>query len=129
LPKEQLSGAVISVRSNCLLGLPSYHFSEIILVRFSKHFNRRRYLLRKVWKIDPLVCPKCGCEMGVIEVINKPEMIRKILDHLKMWEGLTAEQTMAQPRASPSLKSDPIENDGITSEPFDDGWAETAEGA
>jgi len=39
-------------------------------------------LLAKVYDIDPLVCPKCGCEMTVIAVIQDPVEIRDILAHL-----------------------------------------------
>jgi len=46
---------------------------------------RRRWaeLLRRVYEIDPLVCPKCGGEMRVIGFITEPTTIRRILDHLK----------------------------------------------
>jgi len=39
-------------------------------------------LLSKVYEIDPLVCPKCGCEMKVVAVIQDPAEIRDILNHL-----------------------------------------------
>ena len=40
-------------------------------------------LLRRVYEIDPLVCPKCGGQMRVIGFITEPQVIRRILDHLK----------------------------------------------
>jgi hypothetical protein len=39
-------------------------------------------LLSKVYEIDPMVCPKCGSEMKVIAVIQEPEKIKRILQHL-----------------------------------------------
>jgi len=39
-------------------------------------------LLSKVYEIDPMVCPKCGCEMKVIAIILKPGEIDRILRHL-----------------------------------------------
>lgn len=39
-------------------------------------------LLTKVYEIDPFVCPKCGHEMQVFEVIQDPVEIRDILAHL-----------------------------------------------
>ena len=42
-------------------------------------------LLRKVWEVDPLLCPKCGGAMKILAVINDPDVVRKILDHLKLW--------------------------------------------
>ena len=46
---------------------------------------RRRWaeLIRRVYEIDPLVCPKCGSEMRVIGFITEPRVIRRIVDHLK----------------------------------------------
>ena len=44
---------------------------------------RRRWaqLIRRVYEIDPLVCPKCGSEMKMI-VITEARVIRRIVDHL-----------------------------------------------
>ncbi len=39
-------------------------------------------LLAKVYEIDPLVCPKCGCDMKVVAIIQDPAEIRDILSHL-----------------------------------------------
>ena len=41
-----------------------------------------QWLLAKVYEIDPLVCPKCGCEMKIIAVIQDSVEIRDILTHL-----------------------------------------------
>jgi hypothetical protein len=78
-------------------------------------------LLRKVFEVDPLVCPKCQSPMKVISVITDGAVIRKILDHLGLWEGYTADTALQNARASP-VKSDPAENNNVTNEPFDDGW-------
>jgi hypothetical protein len=39
-------------------------------------------LLKKVFKIDISVCPKCQGRMKVIAVINEKKIIKKILDHM-----------------------------------------------
>ncbi|WP_319560361.1 transposase [Marispirochaeta sp.] len=39
-------------------------------------------LLSKVYEINPMVCPKCGSEMKVVAVIQKPAEIDRILRHL-----------------------------------------------
>ena len=36
--------------------------------RATKHW---RELIKKVWHIDPLLCPKCGSEMKVIAMIDE----------------------------------------------------------
>ena len=45
---------------------------------------RKRWaqLIRKVWREDPLVCPKCGRAMCIISFITDWPVIHKILDHL-----------------------------------------------
>jgi len=46
---------------------------------------RRRWanLIRRVYEVDPLVCPRCGAEMRVIGFITERRVIRRILDHLR----------------------------------------------
>ena len=46
---------------------------------------RRRWanLIRPVYEVDPLVCPRCGGEMRVIGFITEPAVIKRILDHLR----------------------------------------------
>lgn len=51
--------------------------------------HRRQHwtvLLKKVWDIDALKCPKCGEEMTVISFIEQPSVIRCILEHLDLRE-------------------------------------------
>ncbi len=43
-------------------------------------------LLKKVWDVDALKCPKCGGRMKVISFIEQPSIIRRILKHLDLWE-------------------------------------------
>ena len=46
---------------------------------------RRRWaeLIRRVYEVDPLICPRCGSEMRVIGFITQPALIDRILDHLR----------------------------------------------
>ena len=41
---------------------------------------------RRVYEVDPLVCPNCGVEMKVVAVIDDEYIVRKILKHLSLWE-------------------------------------------
>ena len=72
-----------------------------------------RLFLKKVWEVDPLECPKCHAEMKIISFISKsqPEVIRKILLHLGLWEEKT------RPPPSSDISPDKVS----TYEPFDDG--------
>ena len=38
-------------------------------------------LLRRIYEVDPLVCPRCGEEMKVVAVITDPAVVDRILAH------------------------------------------------
>jgi len=48
-----------------------------------------RELIKKVWEVDPLICPHCGSEMKLIALLDDPAVIEKILRHLKLWPEQT----------------------------------------
>ncbi len=57
----------------------------------AEHFSQQRRrswarLLRKVYEVDPLECPKCGYALEIIAVIEQPSVIRQILQHLELWQ-------------------------------------------
>jgi hypothetical protein len=45
---------------------------------------RRRWanLIRRIYEVDPLVCPRCGAPMRIIAFIPEPRVIGQILKHL-----------------------------------------------
>ncbi len=47
-------------------------------------------LIQKVYEVDPLECIHCGAAMRVIALIEDPELIKRILRHLDVWDPLTA---------------------------------------
>lgn len=52
---------------------------------------RRRWaeLIRRIYEVDPLVCPRCGGTMRIIAFLTEPGVIRAILKHLAA-KGLDA---------------------------------------
>jgi hypothetical protein len=46
---------------------------------------RRRWaeLLRRIFEVDPLACPRCGTEMRIVAFITEPTTIDRILEHLR----------------------------------------------
>jgi hypothetical protein len=66
-------------------------------------------------KVDPQVCPKCTGEMKIIGFIYKRMVIKKILTHLKIYDGKKNQ------RAPPSAHSKYTERVEIF--PYDDGWS------
>jgi hypothetical protein len=55
--------------------------------------KRWRELVLKVWHADPLRCPACRRPMRVIAVIDRPDVVERILRHLGLWSDA--------PRAAP----------------------------
>ena len=43
-------------------------------------------LIRKIYETDPLCCPKCSGSMRILSFIEDPEIIKKILKHLDLWD-------------------------------------------
>ncbi len=45
---------------------------------------RKRWaaLIRKVYEVEPLICPKCGAKMKIVSAIEDDITIQKILSHL-----------------------------------------------
>jgi len=54
-------------------------------------------MLRKVYEVDPLLCPKCGAEMKIVAFIDDADVIRKILGHL----GISSSSGLDPPLAAP----------------------------
>ena len=58
-----------------------------MLQRYYGYYANRtrgpRELIRLIYAVDPLTCPKCGGQMRVIAVIQDPKVIDKILRHLR----------------------------------------------
>jgi hypothetical protein len=58
-------------------------------------------LLRRIFEVDPLACPRCGQQMRIVEFITEPKVIDSILEHLPRTRA-----TRRRPRAPPTrLKS------------------------
>ena len=41
-------------------------------------------MIRKVYEIDPLLCPICGSRMRIISFIEDYKVIDKVIDHLRL---------------------------------------------
>jgi len=81
---------------------------EIEAPPVSKELKKRwSYFIRKVYETDPLTCPKCQGEMRIISFIDQPEVIKKILQHLGLWEESLrpgSGQAHAPPAREPPIK-------------------------
>ena len=43
-------------------------------------------LIKAVYEVDPLKCPKCGSTMKIISLIEDAPVIEKILRHCELWK-------------------------------------------
>ena len=62
-------------------------------------------LIKRVWEVDPLLCPKCGDTMAIVSFIEKrdqADVIEKILKYCKLWERQAA-------RAPPKATGPPVQ--------------------
>jgi hypothetical protein len=41
-------------------------------------------MIRKVYEVDPLRCPKCGAEMRIVAFLTDYAVVDRIIDHLKL---------------------------------------------
>jgi len=74
----------------------------------SKELKRRwSYFIRKVYETDPLVCAKCQGEMRIISFIDQGAVIKKILQHLGLWEESHAPPDGEPPKREITFDPDP----------------------
>jgi hypothetical protein len=41
-------------------------------------------MIRKVYEVDPMLCPKCGGTMKVVAFITDDEAVDRVIDRLKL---------------------------------------------
>ncbi len=63
--------------------IPSILQSDGSAKEYKRNWAR---LIQKIYEVDPLTCPGCSGKMKVISIIERPEIIKKILRHLGLWE-------------------------------------------
>ena len=73
-------------------------------------------LIKKVYETNPLECPKCGTEMRIISYIDDKAVIKRILQHLKLWDVEDARMGKKPNKAPPEITSEVIE--AYIREPF-----------
>jgi hypothetical protein len=66
------------------------------------HEARRRWaeLLRRIFEVDPLRCPRCGDAMRIVTFITQPHVIDRILTHRRRQEPRAR-----RPRAPPQRRA------------------------
>lgn len=41
-------------------------------------------MIKKIYEIDPLICPQCGGTMRIVSFIEDKKVIDKIIEHLNL---------------------------------------------
>jgi hypothetical protein len=75
-------------------------------IQFRKTWSR---LIQKIYEVDPLTCPRCQGKMRVIAFIEDPEVVKKILKHLDLWEFKQPPRPIAH--APPAIQSPAYDDD------------------
>lgn len=73
-----------------------------------------RECIKKIWEVDPLLCPHCGNLMKLISFIYEEKIIRKILDHLGLYEVDNSKRNRGPPFSREVFER--------IIESYDDGW-------
>jgi hypothetical protein len=63
--------------------VPALVESAVSSSAFRRNWAR---LIQKIYQIDPLCCPKCQGPMKVISFTEDDALIKKIVEHLGLWE-------------------------------------------
>lgn len=62
-------------------------------------------MIKRVYEVDPLLCPRCGGKMKIISFIEDVAVIKKILSHLGLWE-VVPRRKRAPPKSPPEITLD-----------------------
>ena len=58
-----------------------------------------RELIKKIWEVDPLICPGCGGEMKIIALLHDGEIVAKILKPLRLWSEPAPDTARGSPKS------------------------------
>ena len=74
-------------------------------------------LIKRVYEVDPLECPKCGGTMKIISFIERgqQDVVERILRHCGLWEGPI--RTLAGARAPPRGLRPPSDEPELVMDP------------
>ena len=86
-----------------------------------------RSALKKSGRLTRLKCPHCKAEMKIISFISEPKLVRKILEHLKLWVTASISERAPPAKADPLPDHDPNSTAEISYELIDDGWPQYEE--
>jgi hypothetical protein len=100
--------------------LRSQPYCEVEILDVSAHQPKKvpsktwRELIWKVWEVDALRRPRCDGEMKAIALIEDQAVVRKILEHLDLWQIRRGDERGTAPqkdtRVEPGWVYAPVDN-------------------
>ncbi len=83
--------------------VPTAQYSEPAPSASPSRANWAR-LLRRIFEVDPLLCPRCGGRLAIVAVLTDPKVVDRILRHLTE-RGLRTSVHARGPPADPPADS------------------------
>jgi hypothetical protein len=76
-------------------------------------------LIQKIYEVDPLTCAKCRGRMRIIAFIEDPEIVKKILKHLGLWNQKARPPPKLRPAAG---RAETLKDDSFSQVPTSDNY-------
>ena len=83
--------------------VPALVESAVSSIAFRRNWAR---LIQKIYQIDPLLCTKCQGQMKIISFIEDEALIRKILQHLSLWETRNHDPPQSNQVHTPTIETE-----------------------
>ena len=80
--KASLAGFPLRIVEEEIRRLPAKGWAA--LIRMPHIGLRSAAMIRKVYEVDPMLCPRCGGRMKVVAFLTKHAVVDRIIDHLKL---------------------------------------------
>ena len=101
--------------------VPALVESAVSSTAFRRNWAR---LIQKIYQIDPLLCPKCQGPMKVISFIEDDALIKKILEHLGLWEIRIHDPPQSDETHFPAVDTELTYDDTYSQLPPIDYWTQ-----
>lgn len=101
--------------------VPALVDSAVSSTALSRNWAR---LIQIIYKIDPLLCPKCLGQMIIISFIEDDALIRNILVHLRLWDTRNHDPPKLDGMHIPAVESELTYDDTYSQLPLVDYWTQ-----
>ena len=96
--RGQLNGQLEGAARDLSAILEQTVYAEPVAVLLREARRQWAELLRRIFKVEPLECPRCGQTMRIVAFITEPRAIDRSLDHLRRIRNGKAPFPVPRPR-------------------------------